>query len=67
MATCMLRLEKCITNALHMIVYTPMYMLTAYTNPMNYDVRRDFLPHISPRLLYSLLTSSIDNLIMSHL
>jgi len=42
-------------------------MLTAYTNPMIYHVRRDLVPKISPHLLHSLLTSSMDNLVMAHL
>jgi len=42
-------------------------MLTAYTNPMIYDVRWDLVPELSPHLLYSLLTSSMDNLMMAHL
>jgi len=42
-------------------------MLTAYTNPMIYDVRRDLDPKISSHLLYSLLTSSMDNLMIAHL
>ena len=41
--------------------------LAAYTNPTIYDVRRDLIPHISPHQLYSLLTSSMDNLMMAHL
>ena len=28
-------------------------MLTAYTNSMIYDVRRDLIPQISPHILYS--------------
>jgi len=56
-----------ITNALHMIDYTPMQMLTAYTNPTNYDVRWDLVPQISLHLLYSLLTNSMDNLMMANL
>jgi hypothetical protein len=45
-------------------------MLTAYTNPTNYDGRRDLIPQISPHVLYILLTSSIssmDNLMMAYL
>jgi len=42
-------------------------MRTAYTYPTNYDVRRDLIPQISPHLLYSLLTSSMDNLMTAHL
>ena len=42
-------------------------MLTAYTNPTNYDVSQDLVPQISPHLLYSLLTVSMDNLMMAHL
>jgi len=38
-----------------------------YTNHMNYDVRRDLVPQISPHLYYSLLTNSMDNLMMAHL
>jgi len=42
-------------------------MLIAYTNPTIYDVRRDLLPQISLHLLYSLLKSSMNNLMMAHL
>ena len=31
-------------------------------NPTNYDVRRDLVPKYLPRLMYSLLTSSVNNL-----
>jgi len=42
-------------------------MLTTYSNPTDYDVRRDLVPQIPPHLLYSLLTNSMDNLMMGHL
>ena len=55
------------TIALHMTDYTPMSLLAAYTNPMIYVVRRVLVPKISPHLLYSLLTSSMESLMIAHL
>jgi len=61
------KLENYYQCTLHDTLHTTVKMLTAYTNPTNYNVRRDLLPQISPHLLYNLLTSSMDNLMMAHL
>jgi len=41
--------------------------LITYINPTNYEVRRDLVTKYSTRLVYSLPTSSVNNLIMAHL